>query len=834
MAIVELSLASGESTLSVRTFSVNESLSGLFNIALEARSPNDDIDLESIVGKPALFRIVSGVAWAHLDTRVWTGIVNEMELTRVEPSGLSTYEIRIVPHMWLLTQRQNYRLFQHVSVIEIVTKMFDEWELRYELKLDKDHFPKLELRIQYGESDFSFVSRLLEEAGITFYFEDDLLEGSKLVLHDKPNRNEMRGGGPLRFMDDTTMAKAAEHDYVTEVRVSNKVRPGKLTIRDFDFRRPGFALFGESPTLSGIEARLEQYHYMPGAFLHEGHTRNQETPMADMRGMARHHHPSGHGLALKRLEGHRAEKQTVRFKTNAIDLAPGVVFSTVGHARKDLAPDKELLVTSFSIQGDVDKEWSAHGTASQASLAFRPALATKKPQVFGVQSAIVVGPAGEVVHTDEFGRVRVQFHWDREGKFDEHSSVWVRVSQPWAGSGYGMINLPRIGNEVLVAFDGGNPDCPVIVGRVYNGAMQVPYKLPEANMMSAWKSDSNSNIILYVDIPGTEGFLEQAERDRLGVVKHDQTDIIGNNIQEAIRADQGCVVGGNYSRGVIGEYTVISGGEMSLTSQKTLGLAAGFEMSQTSGYKWKAGVTPIIPMILAAMGVKVVKGKLDAAFPAGPPDLFAILQAQAAAMGINLNGQLPPGISLVAAIPAGAKDAIDKLMQDFGGIFPGVIQPLLDLLSKVSYQDLQQIFAIIAAAPDFQTVMDLLAQVFPQQPGGFSIQTIMDDVKALFDQLLGAIPNTDPAPGSSASQPADEGPEKALKKLLTVIKFFQMATEELMPGTGISIKPDEVKITTSKGATIELKGKDIEIKAKGSVKIEGECVEITPSPCKCG
>src|SRR5262245_14306779 len=222
--------------------------------------------------------------------------------------------------MWLMTQRQNYRLFQHASVLEIVTKMFDEWELRHELRLDRDHFPKLELRIQYGESDFAFVARLLEEAGITFHFEDDLLEGSKLILNDKPHRNEARGGGPIRFIDDPTLAKSAQHDYLTDIRVGNQVRPGKLTIRDFDFRRPGFALFGESPAHSGIEARLEQYHYMPGAFLHEGHARSNETPTADDKGTARHHHPSGHHLALKRLEGHRSSKQTIRFKTNALDL----------------------------------------------------------------------------------------------------------------------------------------------------------------------------------------------------------------------------------------------------------------------------------------------------------------------------------------------------------------------------------------------------------------------------------------------------------------------------------------------------------------------------------
>ncbi|MEZ4302032.1 MAG: type VI secretion system tip protein TssI/VgrG [Polyangiaceae bacterium] len=468
------------------------------------------------------------------------------------------------------------------------------------------------------------------------------------------------------------------------------------------------------------------------------------------------------------------------------------------------------------------------GTASFAGLPYRPPLATKKPKIFGVQSAIVTGPRGEVVHTDEYGRVRVQFHWDREGKLDENSSVWIRVSQAWAGAGYGMINLPRVGNEVLVSFIEGDPDNPIIVGRVFNGAQQVPYKLPEANMMSAWKSDSNSNIILYIDIPGMEYFMEQAEKDRLEVVKNDQTDIIGNSISAAIRADQGAVVGGNFAKGVIGEYSVISGGELSLTSQKSVGLAAGMEISQTSGFKWQAGVTPLVPMILAALGVKIVKGKLDAAFPAGPPDLFAILQAQAAAMGININGQLPPGISVVAAIPAELKDLLDKLMSDMGDLFGSVIQPLLDLLSQLSWSDLQQIFALIASAPDLETVLALLQQVMPApQPGQAGLNDIIEDLKKMIDAFMSAIPNTDPAPGSSASMEADDTPEKVLKKVLIVLKYFSMAMEEISPGTGIRIKPNEIRLTTGK-ATIEMKGEDIEIKAKGNIKIEGACVTVSP------
>lgn len=833
MAILELSFSSGEGTLSVRRFSVTESLSGMFTVSIEARSPNEDIDLESIVGKPALFRIVSGLAWAHTDSRVWTGVVSEMELTRVEPSGLSTYELKIVPRMWLMTQRTNYRMFQHRSIPEIVRALLDEWRVRHEARIEEERYPRLELRTQYGESDYAFVARLLEEAGITFYFEDEVIDGSKLVLSDAPHKNEARGGGPIRFLDDAGLAQAAEHEYLTEVRVGNRVRPGKLTIRDFDFRRPGFALFGEAKVESPDDPGLEEYRYLPGAFLHEAPRdapRSVETPAADDRGALRHHQATGHLLAGQRLEGHRSSKRVVHFRTNAMDLSPGTVFAMAGHARKDLAADRELLVSSLSIEGVVNEEHTIRGTAAYAELPYRPLAGAPKPKIFGVQSAVVVGPAREPVHTDEYGRVRVQFHWDREGRHDENSSVWIRVSQAWAGAGYGMINLPRVGNEVLVAFIEGDPDNPIIVGRVFNGAQQVPYKLPEANLMSAWKSDSNSNIILYIDIPGMEYFMEQAEKDRLGVVKNDQMDIIGRSRSAAIRADDGAVIGGNYVRGVMGEYSIIAGKELSLSSPKSVSLAGGMEISQTSGYKWTAGVTPIVPMILAQLGVQIVKGKLDAAFPAGPPDLFAILQAQAAAMGINIQGQLPPGISVVAAIPAEVKDLLDKLMTDMSGLFGAVIQPLLDMLSQLSWADLQQILGFIASAPDLQAVLDLLKLILPPPPPGQpSLESMFDDLKKLFDAFLGAIPDTTPAPGSSASTVADDGPEKLLKKVLIVVKFFSMVMDEIAPGTGIKIEPNKIRLTTGK-ATIELNGEDIEIKAKGNVKIEGACVSISPKP----
>ncbi|MEO7330105.1 MAG: type VI secretion system tip protein VgrG, partial [Minicystis sp.] len=305
MTILELSFTSAEHQLSVRKFSIDEAISTTFKIAIEAVSPDDDLDLEAIVGKPVMFRMVSGSAWVTSDTRVWTGVVSEMELLRTEPGGLSTYALTLEPTLWLLTQRVNNRLFQHLSVPEIAKKLLDEWKIRVDLRVDETRHPKLELRVQYAENDYAFFCRQLEEAGISFYFEDDGGHGSQLVLTDGPHRNEPRAGGAIRFVDDPSLARAAEHEYLTAVRVGNKVRPGRLTIRDFDFRRPGLSLHSESVVQHDVEGMLEQYHYIPGAFHHEGH-QGGETPTADDKGVARAHHTAGQRRADRRLEGHRA------------------------------------------------------------------------------------------------------------------------------------------------------------------------------------------------------------------------------------------------------------------------------------------------------------------------------------------------------------------------------------------------------------------------------------------------------------------------------------------------------------------------------------------------
>ncbi len=649
MAVLELGFESKEESLSVRRFAVHEAMSSLFSVSVWARSPHDDIDLESIVSKAASFRVVSGMAFAGEGARSWSGVCSHMELLKAEPTGLSTYYLRLVPRMWLLTQRRNHRIFQHLSIPEMVEEVLVAWKIRHVWRVHRPDYPKLELRTQYGESDFDFVNRLLEEAGISYFFADDEEHGSTLVLHDAPHTAEPRGGGPIAHNDSPN--QAAEREFISGVRLSQQVRPGKVTLRDHDFRRaPRFGLFGDKGAGHGVEDALEQYVYAPGGFLMElpnesvhalaaeaaqalgglakglvpslpgagdagkkiekavekavgkkvgdvvgdkvthavekqaekvmGHKAGEIAGKAagaaagaaagkiagkvagelasklasklgithvlagltgDDKGMSRFSSKMGMDRAQKALESARASRRSVSFETNCIDLSPGKVFSMGGHARGDLGEDKKLLSTEFSLEGAPGEEWTMSAAAHFAEHPYRPPMKTPKPTIQGLQSAVVVGPGGEEIYTDEHGRVKVQFHWDREGGHDEGSLCWMRVSQGWAGTGYGMIAIPRVGHEVLVAFLEGDPDNPVVVGRLYNGTAPVPYDLPAHKTRSGWRTDSSPgsggyNEIMFEDAKGRELVYVQAERDLETVVKRNEARSVGVDRRTSIGA----------------------------------------------------------------------------------------------------------------------------------------------------------------------------------------------------------------------------------------------------------------------------------------------------------
>ena len=473
MALLDLWFESGQDSLSVRHFSVNEALSRPFEVGVMAASRVDDIDFESIIGRKASFKIAaSGVSAA----RTWQGICNHFEQVQSEPNGLSTYFLRIVPELWLLTQKQDYRVFQHLSIPDIAKKILEPWGIQPVVNVDATAHQPQEYRVQYGETDYAFLTRLLEDAGISFLLSQGD-KGPRLTLTDKPQGAEARAGGAIPYADNPNPEGGKA--FLTKVSVSREMKPGAFTIRDHDFRRrAGYALLGKAPEASGVEAKLEQYQYRPGSFIVDGQG-GQEASASEKEGQA---------LASRGLEAARANRESMSFETNLTDLAPGSVFSMSGHSRSSTSGS--LLATELNLQGTPGQQWTITGKAAPTSAAHRPARATPRPKIAGVQSAVVVGPQGEEIHTDEHGRIKVQFHWDRQGQMDDKSSCWVRVSQGWAGGGFGMIALPRVGQEVTVGFFEGDPDQPVVIGRVFNTENRVPYKLPDNKTRTTWRSES--------------------------------------------------------------------------------------------------------------------------------------------------------------------------------------------------------------------------------------------------------------------------------------------------------------------------------------------------------
>jgi type VI secretion system secreted protein VgrG len=552
----ELRIATGDS-LDVREFSVEQTMSTLFCVTITAVSTNSDIDFEAAIGREASFTLRGRSLTGQPQT--WRGVLSELHQVRVEESGLSTYHLQIRPRLWLLSHRRNSRIFQAQSELEIARQLLGEWgidtreAIRGKLKTRK-------YRVQYGETDFGFLARMLEEAGISFYFVDHD-DKTLCVLSDAPQESGERAA-PIPFVDSPG---TVDREYATEVRVSRALRPGKLTLRDHDYRRPSELALGASATTRGVEESLESFLYEPGTMLFEA-TVGVGTPVADDRGMHRTDEVEGRRLAAQRLAAQREDAATVSFRTNVQDLAPGVVLRILDHPQRELGDQKKLLVVGSRIEGTHDQPVVHHCSVRSASEPYHPPLRHPKPQAGGAESATVVGPAGEEIHVDEFGRVRVQFHWDREGKRNERSSCWIHVSQPWAGAGFGGTNLPRVGQEVIVDFLGGDPDRPVITGRVYTNLQKTPYSLPEHKTRSGWRSNSSPayggyNELMFEDRAGAELVHLRAQRNLSTQVNNDDFSSIGHNRSTSVGQHESKSVGGDQTETVQGNNNSSTGAD---------------------------------------------------------------------------------------------------------------------------------------------------------------------------------------------------------------------------------------------------------------------------------
>jgi type VI secretion system secreted protein VgrG len=546
---LELHFESGERSLSARRFVIQEAVSSLFRVTVWAHSPDASIDLESLVGKAAGFRVGSPVKHALKPGRLWSGMCAHAEQVQaMHAPELSSYLVEIVPVLWLLTKRSSHRIFQHLSIPDIVDVLLKEWGIKPKWEIDRGRYPKLEFKVQYAESDYTFVSRLLEEAGIAYLFEDDD-EDTALIFTDEPQTRTKRGT-PIPYFEHANAAD--EREFVNKAMIGHEVRPGAFVLQDYDFRRPALVLGEQAPKAKAPENQNEQVRYEPGSYLAELGS-GGDTPFADDKGVARYDVGYGRDKATRLLAGARAGKAGITLETNAIDLRPGMILSVSRHVHPDVA-GHEFLATHYTLAGSLMDPWHLSVHAVSAELPYRPPAVTPKPVVHGIQSATVVGVNNaeekQEIHVDEFGRIRVQFPWDRDGKADDFASCWMRVSQGWAGKAYGMMHIPRVGQEVLVTFLDGDPDQPVITGRLHNTTNPLFYALPENKTISTYHSDSSPgdngyNEIKFEDKKGEELFYHQAEKDQRVLVKNDETITVLNNRRKAVNINETDTTGVN-------------------------------------------------------------------------------------------------------------------------------------------------------------------------------------------------------------------------------------------------------------------------------------------------
>lgn len=526
---LEFRLEGAEQVFSVAEFQVAQHLSRPFEVVLLLRAAAD-FDIEGTVGRLGRFEapLPRRDPEAPESALRFAGFVVAVEDAGGDAAGHRLFRVVLASRLWALSQNRTYRVFQQMSEVQIACKIFDEWKIRHRLAIDPARYRPLPYRVQYAESDLAFVHRNLESVGISYAIVN--VEGEHVVvLMDEPQARTPRKA--LTFLDPPP--NEARVEFASEVGLTRRARAGRYVVQDLDYRRMNQQLRPSAHAeSSSIEGQIERYHFTPGSSHRIVEGAGAETPAADDKGATRSDERFGEFLAKLRLEAKQADRWQVDFASNALDLHPGVVVPIAGHDRTELA-GPVLVIRTFLVGSDVDP-WSIDCGGVLAAHPFRPPTSsTPWPHAGGLESATVVGPSGTEIHTDEFGRVRVQFHWDREGQRDAGSSCWVPVSQALAGAGFGSVHLPRVGQEVLVDFLGGDLDKPVVIGRVYTQQQPAPYKLPEHKTKTVicrtqTVDGPGYNEIVAEDAAGRQVLGFHAERDLETTVKNDLTENVGH------------------------------------------------------------------------------------------------------------------------------------------------------------------------------------------------------------------------------------------------------------------------------------------------------------------
>ncbi|EAB2306330.1 type VI secretion system tip protein VgrG [Salmonella enterica] len=493
-----------------------ETLSELFSYVVQLKTPDTlnlgyvspaaNLPLKPMVGKDLCVNIeLDGGGKRHI-----SGLVTAARVVGHEGRSV-TYELRMEPWVKLLTHTSDYKAFQNKTVVDILDEVLAEYPYPVEKRL-VESYPVRTWQVQYGETDFDFLQRLMQEWGIYWWFEHSE-DSHTLVLADAISAHKACPDSPLVEWHQEGLK--LDKEFIHTITANESLRTGQWVLDDFDFTKPRSLLANTvaNPRETG-HATYEHYEW-PGDYFDKS---------------------EGEMLTRIRMEAQRSPGSRVLGGGNIRTLMTGYTFTLENYPTAEVNQEYLLMQTLLFVQDNAQHSgqdqhftFSTRFELHPTREVFRPQRTVSKPHTKGPQSAIVTGPSGQEIWTDQYGRVKVQFGWDRYGKMDENSSCWIRVSYPWAGKGFGMIQIPRIGQEVLVDFKNGDPDLPIIVGRTYNQDTMPPWGLPGAATQSGIYSHSlyggptNGNMLRFDDKTGAEEVKFHAEKDLNTTVKNNET-----------------------------------------------------------------------------------------------------------------------------------------------------------------------------------------------------------------------------------------------------------------------------------------------------------------------
>jgi type VI secretion system secreted protein VgrG len=561
-----------DGTFLLETFHGKETLGAPYSYTLTLLSDDANIAVDQVLGQPLAVQLKLDTG----DTRCWHGIVTYFAKTGLSMNH-TRYMVVLNPKLTLFDYTRDCRIFFDQKSAALAAEILS---LRGYSDVQsgqlKGDYRQREYCVQYRESDFNFIQRLFEEDGIYYFFKHEKNKHT-MVLADSATAHAKVPGYESVLYLPKQRKQAREEEHFWSLSVSGALYPGKFTVlRTYDYGKA-------RPRGAQVETKSAS-DPQPGPDFEDYDNPGGSTEKPDVE-----------ADAAVRLESHYVANTLVEVEGNTMGLGVGdlVTLRKPMLSGADYNPfwseddfAKDFLITSATYaisinqyeSGDVaesDEPFKATYTLLDSQLPFRPPHTAHKPRIEGPQTALVVGPGGDEIYTDKFGRVKVQFDWDRQGGLDQKSSIWVRVAQIWAGKQWGAIHIPRIGQEVIVEFLDGDPDRPIVTGRVYNADSMPPYSLPDNKTQSGIKSRSskggsasNFNELRFEDLKGSEEVYLQAEKDWKILVKNDETRTVGHDRTKEVKHDETSTIGNNRTEQVGGNETISIDGNRSETVGK--------------------------------------------------------------------------------------------------------------------------------------------------------------------------------------------------------------------------------------------------------------------------